>query len=347
MSEASVDSTVSVIVVTFNSARTIKFCLDSLASQTLIPHEVFVVDNSSSDATLSALEERSGIKLLALTSNIGFPGACNLAARAAGGKFLAFVNPDLSLSSDCLERLVDFLETNPKVGAVSSKIYLSDLVRLSRARVNADGNDANYLLFAWARRCGLEDMPESNPFPVLYPSGAAMVIRKDAFDDLGGFDSDLFLYHDDVDLGLRLRIRGWDIVSVPSATAFHDYEFLRHSKKFFYLERNRLIVLTKIFSLSTLLKIFPALVVAEIAVVAFAASSGWFSHKAASYVEFARKLPATFARRKEVARTRSVKDSQILRYCLGGIYHPFLSESPWLSQLNRLLEKYRKAFLTP
>src|SRR5205823_2195878 len=300
---------VSAIVVTYNSARTIELCLRSLAQQTLTRREIIVVDNLSSDATRKKLSGHSEITLLALDSNIGFPRACNFAAHLSKGQFLAFVNPDASLATDCLEFLVKFLEDNPTVGAVSSKIYMSDLVNLSQARVNADGNEANYLLFAWARRCGLEDTLESDPFPVLYPSGAAMVIRKDAFDELGGFDSDLFLYHDDVDLGLRLRMRGWDVVSVPSAVAFHDYEFLRHPMKFFYLERNRLMVLTKIWSTNVLLRILPVLLITDLPVAGFAISSRWFSLKAASYLEFVRSLPATVVKRKQVALTRKVTDT--------------------------------------
>src|SRR5207237_10097764 len=105
--------------------------------------------------------------------------------------------------------------------------------------LNSGVSDVNLLGFGCATRYGEEDPGETAPKIVSYPSGAAFAVRKQAFNDIGGFDESYFMYHEDVDLGLRLSKAGWSVFYVPNATAFHSYDRSVRPWKIELLERNR------------------------------------------------------------------------------------------------------------
>ena len=341
------ESTVSFVIVTFNSLRTISSCLKSVLAQSLTPAQTIIVDNASTDGTLEIVQSFSqSVNLVSLRQNVGFAAACNIGAKLATGELIAFVNPDAYLSRDWLESLVDYLGRNRNTAAATSRIYLWKDKNEGTLRFNAEGNQANFLGFAWCRNLGATKPENEGPVEVIYPSGAAMVIWKSAFNQAGGFDEDLFLYHDDFDLGIRLRLHGWRTVLVPKGAAFHDYDFSRTPTKLYYLERNRLIVLAKMFRVRTILRILPAFAVCEVAVLLDAIGKGWFGYKVKSYLGFFQSIQETIRKRRQLMTSRTVSDATILSLFAGGIYHPRVLTSKFARAFNRFLESYRNAFLT-
>jgi GT2 family glycosyltransferase len=133
-------------------------------------------------------------------------------------------------------------------------------------------------------------------------------------DEIGGFDERFFMYMEDVELSLRARLAGWDVVFAPRSRVVHDYTLDIPAWKFYYLERNRLLMLMKIFRWRTLLAMAPALAAAEAGVIWYALRAGrpTLSAKLRSYAGVARELPALLRGRARAQRIRRVGDRALL-----------------------------------
>lgn len=201
---------VSAVVVTHNSADVVEPCLKSVAPA----REVIVVDNASEDATVETVEilNRDAV-IVTITENLGYGAAANEGLARASGEFALLINPDATLEDGALETLVSAADRFGKAAILAPRL-------LSPEGDAQRSHDAS--LFA------REDMPRrrSDPAPEAetscdFLSGAVMLLRKKAVDEVGGFDPQIFLYYEDDDLCLRLRDKGWTLVLVPQATARH------------------------------------------------------------------------------------------------------------------------------
>lgn len=289
---------VSLVLVTHNSQAHIEASLGILLSDPDGPEEIIVVDNASTDDTI-AIVERLGVKLVTLDENHGFAYGCNLGASLTRGEVIAFLNPDTEPAPGWLPPLVVAI-ADESVGAAMPVMDLT----YSPGHWFTSGSSLTYLGFAWSTNSG-EPIPAGlTEREVPFPSGAAFVISRSLFDHLGGFRDEYFLYLEDVDLGWRLRLMGLKSVQVPSARVSHDYEFERHERKMYYLERNRLRMVLANYQPATLVLLAPALVLVEVAVVAAAIRHGWIDQKIQSWRDFFRLLPLL---RQEADRSRSIR----------------------------------------
>ena len=172
------------------------------------------------------------------------------------------------------------------------------------------------------------------------------MFRREVYEAIGGFDEDLFLYHEDHDLSWRIRLAGWKLKVTTDATMFHHYSFNKGVKKFYSSEKNRLYLLLKNLSLKTLILIFPALFLVELSQWAHAAINGWFFLKIKSYFELLNLLPKILQKRKELSFSRKVTDHEITRIYQGslsvsGIKNPLITYllSPLISIYWKLIHK--------
>ena len=117
-----------------------------------------------------------------------------------------------------------------------------------------------------------------------FASGAALVVRREAWDAAGGFDGSYFMYGEDLDLSLRLRLAGWEVGVAGGAVVEHDYEFAKGESKWFLLERNRWTTVLGVYPAALLLALLPALLAAEAAFFLAAARGGWLGAKARGFV---------------------------------------------------------------
>ncbi len=162
------------------------------------------------------------------------------------------------------------------------------------------------------------------PVEVGFVSGAAMVVRRTAWDEAGGFDARYFMYGEDVDLSLRLRLAGLPIGIAPSARVEHDYEFSKNERKWFLLERNRWWTILITYPGSLLVLLAPALAAAELALLAVAAQGGWLRAKLRANGSVLRQLPLILRRRREVQRTRAVDALAFAKGLSGDVESPYL-----------------------
>ncbi|PSR23958.1 MAG: glycosyltransferase family 2 protein [Sulfobacillus acidophilus] len=271
-------NTLSIVVVTYNSARYIDNCLSCLsqaAHYSGIPVEILVVDNASTDDTKARIASQSGIRVIENTTNLGFGAAANRGIFQAHGTWIMVVNPDTTCDTH-------FLQVLMKDVTPYTTHLINPLILRPDATVNAAGLIVHYTGIAVCNGLGAAPAHFSRvaTMPVASPSGAAIIAHRQVWTALRGFDEEYFLYMEDVDLGLRAQSLGYECVCLPSATIYHDYALRLTPAKLYYLERNRLMMIHKLYSHELRRRIAWSLrIVAALAAIS-AALHGWAYWKA-------------------------------------------------------------------
>ena len=176
--------------------------------------------------------------------------------------------------------------------------------------VNSAGNPIHFTGIVWAGGHGrpLGDAPM--PGEVAVASGACLAIRMDEWCWLGGFPAEFFMYHEDVDLSVRLRMAGRTVGIEPTAVVAHDYDFSASADKWRWLERNRLAFLVRTYPSALLTLLAPALLATELALLPVAAAGGWGRQKLRANREVVRWLPRLLDERKVLQRQRTISAAE-------------------------------------
>ncbi len=312
---------VALAIVSYNSSDKLKDCLASLVSQNY-PIELvdyILVDNDSQDDSVAIVEASElSFKIIRNEINTGFAGANNQAfelARELGADYLVLLNDDTIVTPDWLNHLIVTAESSPHVAAVQAKLMLYPEKEL----INSFGNALTFLGFGYCNCYREPDRPNIAPFEVAYPSGAAVAIKMSALQKTGLFDVKFFMYHEDVDLGWRLRLAGYQVLLEPQAVVFHKYSFAKADYKYYHMDRNRLLVYFKNYSFWTLLLLMPAFKVMELGICFFAWRSGWLKHKFSGYWWLLKHWRYILSERKKIKQLRVVSDREILRLLVAEI----------------------------
>lgn len=296
----------SVVIVTHNSAELVPPVLDALFADPVRPAEVVVVDSGSSDGTLDVLAGYE-VTVIPEQDNVGFASGCHVGARAAGGEALVFLGHDTVPRRGWLAPLVAALD-DPGVGAAMATIEDAD----RPGTFNTSGGHLTYFGIAWVSDLGRPIPDESGPVEVPFPSGAATATTRRTWDEFGGFRERFFMYHEDTDLGWRLRLAGRRVVRVPSSRVAHHYDFARSATKMYYLERNRWLMLRSNYRRRTLALLSPALLLVEIGITLTAGRDGWLAEKRRAWVDAAKAGSVVREGRAMIDATRVTGDAPIL-----------------------------------
>ena len=224
---------VSAIVVNFNAEICIEECLEGIfGSNGNLQLEVIVVDNASTDESVAALKaaekNHSNLKVIWNRVNIGFSRACNQALRDAQGKHILFLNPDCIVQENTLEELVTVLKQSENVGMVGPLIVNPDGSEQAGARRKVPTPWRSLMqtlnlghLFP-SRDFRLHKTPlPTEATPVDAISGAFMLVKYEALQQVGAMDKKYFMHCEDLDLAMRFKEADWQILFVPHAKVMH------------------------------------------------------------------------------------------------------------------------------
>jgi GT2 family glycosyltransferase len=210
---------VSIIIPNWNGLHHLETCLSSLRGQSFVDHEVILVDNASTDDSVPFVHQNfPEVKVLVLESNEGFTGACNAGYAKAKGEFIVLLNNDTEADQNWLTAVVEAFERYEKVGIVTGKILLfqqRDHFHTAGDYYRLDGIPGNRGV--WQEDRGQYDQEEY----VFSACGAAAAYRRVMLEQLGFLDDRFRFSCEDVDLGWRAHLGGWQVLYVPSAIVYH------------------------------------------------------------------------------------------------------------------------------
>jgi len=233
----------SVIIPNWNGAAHLPICLAALRQQACPGLEVIVVDNASSDGSRQLLaRDFPEVKLIPLERNLGFTGACNAGLRAGQGAVLILLNNDTEVAAGWLEEILAAFSRHSRAGSIACKMLLFDRRSILHAAgdfFRVDGTPGN-------RGVWEEDRGQFAEGPVFSANGGSAAYRRAMLDDVGLLDESFYFSLEDVDLGWRAQLRGWECVYAPRAVVYHKLSAtgggVTHS---FYNGRNFFYVLVK------------------------------------------------------------------------------------------------------
>jgi GT2 family glycosyltransferase len=212
---------VSLCVLNWNGRKHLSTCLDSLVALDYPKDrlEVLVCDNGSDDGSVELVRQSyPDFNLVELDRNYGFAEGNNRAANAADGAWIGFLNNDMVVDASWLRDLVAPLETDPGIACLASRI-----VNWNASKIDFIGGGINFqghgLQLDYARPSSPRDVARR----ILFACGGAMLVRRELFLEVGGFDASYFAFFEDVDLGWRLNLLGHDVWYNPSATVRHKH----------------------------------------------------------------------------------------------------------------------------
>ena len=235
---------ISTIIVNYNAGPLLRGCVDSLLGCPL-GIEIIVVDNASHDGSLEGLPESPQVRIIRNPANVGFAAACNIGMQAASAPFLLFLNPDCYFQPGAVATLLAGLQSGDRVGMVGGLLVNEDGTEQGggrraiptpwRSLVRAFG------LYRFADRwpklfydfhLHKQPLPDG-PIEVEAISGACMLVKREAMEDVGLWDEGYFLHCEDLDWCMRFRQKGWAILFVPDARIVHALGVCSRSRRIF------------------------------------------------------------------------------------------------------------------
>ncbi len=309
------------MIVAWNSADDLARSLPALAAELRPEDEVILVDNDSGDDSAAvATGILPAVRVVVMNRNVGYAAGVNRGAAEAGGDLLVLMNPDARPEPGFGEVIRRPLDDGSGWAAWMPLVVCHED---GRRVVNTFGNPLHFTGFSWAGGHGLpaEQAGVSRTVPTL--SGACLVIPRANWRQVGGFPGRFFLYQEDTDLSVRLRLAGQSLGLLAEATVDHDYDFGLRGQKLLWLERNRLAMIVRNYPASLLLLLLPALLVTELAVLASASRGGWLRGKVSANLQLLRWLPGLIGERRRIQASRAISAGDFARTMTPDLDSPY------------------------
>lgn len=321
------------IIVLYNSRPYLDDLFFSLATVRYPNWEIICVDNASTDGGAEYLKEKFGpqfsnLTIMKVDKNSGFAAGNNIGFRYLAENnfdYAYLLNQDTAVAPDFLEKALE------KIGDNTASVQSLILLHNKNETANTLGNAIHYLGFGYAYGYGwtaekwekyLADWKTKDAeLNIAYGSGAGILFNMRALREVGFFDDTYFMYHEDLDLGWRLRLAGYKNVLAPESVIYHKYEFGKSIKKYYWMERNRFITIFKNYSIRILILIFPALFIMEFGLLLFSFRSGFWREKLNVYEYFLypKNWRRILAERRRTQKLRKASDREISKYFVGQI----------------------------
>ncbi len=303
---------ISVIIVNWNGEYFLPECLSALTKQTFQDFETILVDNCSEDGSVEFMRRQfPNVKLLALPDNRGFTGGNIAAYEEAKGELIVLLNNDTEAHPQWLEQIHTASATYPKAGSFASKMMYFD----ERDRVENCGFDLG--IAGTTLDLGREELdgPEwAHPRAVFGACGGAAAYRRSMLDEIGFLDPGFFLIYEDVDLGFRAQLRGYECVYIPGAIVYHRYRTSiakAPARQVFFSQRNIEFVYLKNMPLGLIFQAAPERLIYELGSAVYFARRGHSFAFLQAKLEAVKCLPRILRQRRKIQQGRKATSSQL------------------------------------
>jgi len=268
--------------------------------------------------------------------NSGFAAGANAGAAVAEGDLLVFLNPDATPAPGFTDAIRAPLRDGRGWAA-----WMGLVTAESGRVVNTNGGVVHFTGIAWAGEAGVPAPGTlTGPRETAFLSGACLAVPRAEWERIGGFAEAFFMYHEDVDLSLRLRLGGGRLGVEPSAVVEHDYEFAKGADKWRALERNRWATIVRCYPGLLLLVLAPALLATELGLLVVAAAGGWLPQKLAAARDTLGALPRLVRERRVVQAGRRIPAAEFARWLTADLDSPFLGRAGRMRLLRCGLRAY-------
>jgi len=304
---------VSIITLNYNAGDLLFDCIESILKTNYDNYEIILVDNASKDKSHKICKEKfKQIILIENDKNLGYCEGNNVGIRQAKGEYIVILNPDTIVEPNWLIELINSFKAHGE-GLYQPKF----LATTNHKMLLSTGNMIQLFGFGYSRSKGEVDTNQFDaPEIIGYASGTCLFTSIKIMNKLEMFDSFLFAFHDDLDLGWRAAQMGIKSYYVPKSIVYHPvegYSFKWSSFKFYLMERNRLYCLLTHYSRSTLYKMLPALIIIEIVVFFFYLKKGLAKQKLKASINIIKNSNKINQRYKKLEKEKIVSDKEVIK----------------------------------
>jgi GT2 family glycosyltransferase len=299
---------ITVVIPNWNGMSWLAACLESLKRQDLPEFRTIVVDNGSTDESVTFIKQNyPRIEIVELAGNTGFANAANIGIARSVSPYVALLNADTQVYPDWLSNLLERIDNSPpEIVAINSQLLRMD----EPERIDDAGDELSWYGAATKRGHNQAAADFQEEKEIFSPCAAACLYRRDFLLATGGFDADLFAYLEDLDLGLRGRLLGYRYLYLPKAKVLHKGHgaSLPHSRYVEMITRNRLLLFAKNIPARLLLRHAAKLLYGQIYFMA-AYARPWSSIK--GYLSFFVGIPSIMSKRRRMLKEISLNLDQI------------------------------------
>ena len=298
---------VSIIIVNYNGERVLEDCIRAVEGQSFRDFEIVLVDNASTDGSLSLAGH---LHLISLPENRGFTGGNIEGLRHCSGYYIVLLNNDTEPERVWLQALVDAADAHPEVGICASK-----LIKHGTNRVDSAGDLFSTALKGFKRGEGEIENGFNREEYIFGACAGAALYRRSMLDEIGFLDEDFFLIHEDTDLNWRAQLSGWKVLYVPSAAVYHKVRSTigqMSDLAVYYTVRNSELVRIKDMPCRVFLRCLPSFLagmLTEFVLFGIRHRRPGLYLKAKS--DALRLLPRMFKKRSDIMKKRKVSDAYI------------------------------------
>ena len=335
---------ISILILNYNGRKHLRKCLSSIINNTNYPrYEIYLVDNGSKDGSIEYVNKfYPRVKIISLKKNYGFSTAYNKAVNIIKNEFIVFLNNDTYVTNNWLLELFNKIKKDKKVAVVGSKLLFMDrpdIIQHEGAKLTIIGGgfDINFL----KRSEVIKDIAGKQEVGAV--CGAAMLIRRDVFIKLGGFDEDFFAYFEDTDYCWRCWLNGFKVLYAPLSIVLHKFGGswgkIESPARIYLGQRNRIYSMLKNLEIKTLLGALVILFLySTIKLIIFLKrkKKSAILPLISGTVSGFKELRKMIIKRQKIQSSRKVSDDWLIKNCLIATLKESLIEFRRLSKVSQI-----------